>query len=322
MATGTTTKTQIANINSFYSRDLLIRVQPLLVHNKFGMVKDIPKNNSDVIKFRRYANLSAATTPLVEGITPNGSQLSKTDVSATLNWYGDFVTLTDKLTMETEDPVRMETNEILADQAGDTIDQIVRDVLVAGTSVIYSGSGNTDRDEVAAGDVITATNVDVAEETLKANKARFMTNYVDPSTGISTVPLPPCFIGICHVYTTKTIRAFTGFTKVELYAMPGARMEGEIGKYGNTRFIETVNAKVFTGAGTGAIDVYATLILAKYAYGVSRMSGAALMNIVKPLGSAGSSDPLDQRETSGWKASLTAVILNDAFMVRIEHARV
>ena len=46
------------------------------------------------------------------------------------------------------------------------------------------------------------------------------------------------------------------------------------------------------------------------------------MNIVKPLGSAGSSDPLDQRETSGWKASLTAVILNDAFMVRIEHARV
>lgn len=322
MATGTTTKTQIANINSFYSRDLLIRVQPLLVHNKFGMVKDIPKNNSDVIKFRRYANLSAATTPLVEGITPNGSQLSKTDVSATLNWYGDFVTLTDKLTMETEDPIRMETNEILADQAGDTIDQIVRDVLVAGTSVIYSGTSNTARNEVAAGDVITATNVDVAEETLKANKARFMTNYVDPSTGISTVPLPPCFIGICHVYTTKTIRAFTGFTKVELYAMPGARMEGEIGKYGNTRFIETVNAKVFTGAGTGAIDIYATLILAKYAYGVSRMSGAALMNIVKPLGSAGSSDPLDQRETSGWKASLTAVILNDAFMVRIEHARV
>jgi len=317
-----TTKTQINNINSFYSRDLLIRVQPLLVHNKFGMIKDIPKNNSDVIKFRRYANLTAATTPLVEGVTPAGSQLSKTDVTATLNWYGDYIVLTDKLTMETEDPVRMETNEILADQAADTVDQIVRDILVAGTSVIYSGSGNTQNSEVAAGDVITATNVDVAEETLKANKARFMTSYVDPSTGISTVPLPPCFIGICHVYTTKTIRAFTGFTKVELYAQPGARMEGEIGKYGNTRFIETVNAKVFTGAGTGSIDLYATLILAKYAYGVTRMSGAAMQNIVKPLGSGGSSDPLDQRETSGWKASLTACILNDAFMVRIVHARV
>jgi len=115
-----TTKTQISNINSFYSRDLLLRAQPLLIHNKFGMVKDIPKNNSDIIKFRRYANLTAATTALTEGVTPEGSQLSKTDISSTLQQYGSFITLTDKLTMETEDPVRMETNEILADQAGDT----------------------------------------------------------------------------------------------------------------------------------------------------------------------------------------------------------
>lgn len=321
MAAGTTTKTQISNINSFYSRDLLVRVQPLLVHNNFGMVKDIPKNNSDVIKFRRYANLTAATTPLVEGVTPAGSQLGKTDISATLNWYGDFVTLTDKLTMETEDPVRLEANEVLADQAADTIDQLARDILVAGTSIIYA-AGRVSRITVAAGDVITASLIDTAEETLKANKARFMTNYVDPSTGIATIPLPPCFIGICHVYTTKTLRAMSGWTKVELYAQPGSRMEGEIGKYGNTRFIETVNAKVFTGAGAAGIDVYATLIIAKYAYGVSRMSGAALQNIVKPVGSAGSADPLDQRETSGWKASFTAVILNDAFMQRIEHARV
>ena len=322
MATGTTTKTQIDNINSFYSRDLLIRVQPLLVHNKFGMVKDIPKNNSDVIKFRRYANLSPATTPLVEGVTPNGSQLSKTDISATLNYYGDYVTLTDKLTMETEDPVRMETNEILADQAGDTLDQLTRDIIVAGTSVIYSGSGNTATADVAAGDVITAANLQTAEETLKANKARFMTTFVDPSTGISTQPLPPCFIGICHTYTTKTLRAMTDWVKVETYAQPSARMMGEIGKIGDIRFIETVNAKVFTGAGTGSIDVYATLVIAKYAYGTSRLAGAALQNIVKPLGSGGTSDPLNQRETSGWKATHTAIILNDAFMVRIEHARV
>jgi len=317
-----TTKTQISNINSFYSRDLLLRAQPLLIHNKFGMVKDIPKNNSDIIKFRRYANLTAATTALTEGVTPEGSQLSKTDISSTLQQYGSFITLTDKLTMETEDPVRMETNEILADQAGDTLDQLCRDILVAGTSVAYSGTSNTARNEVAAGDVIEASDVDDAEETLKVNKARYMTSYVDPSTGISTTPLPPCFIGITHTYSVKTIRAFTGFTKVELYAQPGARMIGEFGKYGNTRFIETVNAKVFTGAGTGSIDVYATLIIAKFAYATSRISGAAMMNIVKPIGSAGSADPLDQRETSGWKASFVATILNDAFMTRIEHARV
>lgn len=319
---GMTTKTEISNINSFYSRDLLYRAQPLLVHNRWAMTKNVPQGNSDVIKFRRYGNLSAATTALTEGVTPTGSALSKTDLTATVLQYGDYVTLSDKLTMETEDPVRMETNEILGDQAGDTIDQLTRNVLVAGTNIIYSGTGNTARDEVAAADVITAANIDTAEETLKASKAKFITSFVNPSTGISTSPLAPCFIAIIHTYTTKTVRAFTGFVPVEKYSIPSERMVGEIGKYGNTRFIETVNAKVFTGAGTGAIDIYATLILAKYAYATSRINGFALQNIVKPLGSAGSADPLNQRETSGWKATFVAKILNDDYMLRIEHARV
>lgn len=317
-----TTTADITNINSFYSRDLLYRAQPFLVHTKFGQVKDIPAGNSSVIKFKRYANFAVATTALVEGVTPQGKKLSETIVTATALQYGDFVTLTDKLTMTTEDPVRMEANMILGDQAGNTIDQLCRDVMVAGTNVIYAGSGNTATADVAAGDVITLANIQSAEETLKVANTRWMTSFVDPSTGYSTVPLPPCFVGICHVYTTKTIRAMTGFTKVELYAQPGARMEGEIGKIENTRFIETVNAKVFTGAGTGSIDVYGTLIFGQFAYGISRISGHAMENIVKPLGSGGTSDPLNQRETSGWKATFVAKILNDDFIIRIEHARV
>jgi len=322
MSAQKTTTAEITNVNSFFSRDLLFRAQPRLVHTKFGQVKDIPAGNSSVIKFKRYANLAAATTALVEGVTPAGSRLSETIVTATALQYGDFVTLTDKLTMTTEDPVRLEANAILGDQAGDTLDQLARDVLVAGTNVIYSGTSNTQNDHVAAGDVITLANIQSAEETLKANKTMWMTSFVDPSTGYNTTPLPPSFIGICHVYTTKTIRAMTGFTKVELYANPASRMDGEIGKVENTRFIETVNAKVLTGAGTSSIDLYVTLIMGQHAYGVTRIAGHALENIVKPLGSAGTADPLNQRETAGWKATFVAKILNDDFIVRIVHARV
>lgn len=317
-----TTTAEITNVNSFYSRDLLFRAQPLLTHNKFGMVKDIPAGNSSVIKFKRYANFAVATTPLVEGVTPAGKQLSETIITATALQYGDFVTLTDKLTMTTEDPVRAEANMILGDQAGNTLDQLTRDVLVAGTNVIYSGTSNTARNEVAAGDVITVGNIQTAEETLKANNTRYVTSFVDPSTGYNTSPLPPSFVGICHIYTTKTIRAMTGFVKIENYSNGSGRFDGEIGKIENTRFIETVNAKVFTGAGTGSIDIYATLIMGMWAYGTTRIGGNALVNIVKPLGSAGTADPLDQRETAGWKATFVAKILNDDFIVRIEHARV
>lgn len=312
----------ITNVNSFYSRDLLLRAQPFLTHTRFGQVKDIPMGNSSVIKFKRYANFTVATTPLTEGVTPVGKKLSETIITATALQYGDFVTLSDKLTMTTEDPVRLEANGVLSDQAGNTIDQLCRDAMVGTTNVIYSGSGNTANADVAAGDVITLANIQTAEETLKVANTRYMTSFVDPSTGYSTVPLAPAFVGICHTYTVKTIRAMTGFTKVELYANPAARMEGEFGKIENTRFIETVNGKVYTAAGTGSIDVYATIIMGREAYGITRIAGHAMENIVKPLGSAGTADPLNQRETAGWKATFVAKVLNDDFMLTIRHARV
>jgi len=99
-------------------------------------------------------------------------------------------------------------------------------------------------------------------------------------------------------------------------------MEGEIGTYNEIRFVETNNAKIKTGAGTAGIDVYCTLVFGANAYGTTRISGEALKNIVKPIGSAGSADPLDQRATSGWKATFVAKILNENFIQRIESAAV
>lgn len=81
------------------------------------------------------------------------------------------------------------------------------------------------------------------------------------------------------------------------------------------------NAVLYPGeAGAGGRDVYSTLILGDNAYGVTEVTGGGLEHIFKPLGSAGAADPLNQRCTSGWKATQTAVILVDEFMRRIETA--
>ena len=53
------------------------------------------------------------------------------------------------------------------------------------------------------------------------------------------------------------------------------------------------------GAGANGADVYSTLILADDAYGTTKVAGGGLQHIVKPLGSGGSSDPLNQRATVG-----------------------
>ncbi len=71
-----------------------------------------------------------------------------------------------------------------------------------------------------------------------------------------------------------------------------------------------------------AMPVHATLVFGKDAYGVVDVDGkGAVRLIVKPHGSGGSADPLDQRATVGAKVTAyAAVILNDLWLVKIEHA--
>lgn len=316
-----TTRTQVSReVDAFYSRTLLMRAIPLFVHTKWGQVRDIPRNaGTNTVRFRRYGNLSAATTALSEGVTPAGSQLSQTVITAVVQQYGDYVTVTDVLDYESPDPELMIAAEVLGDQAGDTLDQLTRDVITAGTNVQYATA--TERSSIASGDKITLLEVKKAIRTLKNNNTRKITTMINPTTGYDTTPVNSCFIGIVSPDTTYDLDALDGWTPVEKYSSQMGVMEGEVGKLKEVRFVETTNAKVFAGAGAGgAVDVHATMIFGRDFYGVTRISGEAMKNIVKPLGSAGTADPLDQRATSGWKATFVAKILNDDFGVRIEHA--
>src|SRR3978361_1722489 len=125
-------------VANFYDRRLLRKAFPRLIHSLYAQTRDLPSGDSTVIKFRRYSLLTAATTPLTEGVTPSGSQLSKTDITSTVQQYGDYITLTDKLVFSTTDPVLTEANSVLAQQAGNTLDQLTRDVIIAGTTIQYA----------------------------------------------------------------------------------------------------------------------------------------------------------------------------------------
>lgn len=315
----TTVTTVPHAVNNFYDRTMLKAARPLLVHTRWAQVKDIPRNNTNVIKFRRYSLLSANTTALSEGVTPSGTQLEVTDVSATVLQYGDYVTLTDWLQMTTLDPILTETADLLGQQAGNSIDQLTRDVMVAGTTVQYASTSSS-RATVTAAMKLTRQEVREAVRTLQNNDAMKVTRMVNPSTGFNTSPLNACFVGIITENTLYDLKNESGWIPVQEYASQSGVMEGEVGAMDDVRFVMTTNAKVFASAGSGSIDVHATLIVAAEYYGISRISGASLKNIVKPLGSAGTADPLDQRSTSGWKASHITVRLNENFCVRIEHA--
>ena len=315
-----TSRTEIAKeVNNFYDMTLLVRATPYLAHNLFAQVRDIPRNHgTDVIKFRQYGSLTAQTTALSEGVTPSGTQLSTTDITATVLDYGDYVTITDKVLRESRDPVLTEAAEVLGEQAGNSLDQLCRDVIAAGTTVQYASTA-TATDEVTAAMKLTRAEVKEAVRTLRGANAKPVTHMINPSTGYNTVPVGMSYIGICSEDTGFDLDDATGWIPVEKYPNKSNVMEMELGSLANVRFVWTTNAKVSTAGGADSNDVHYTLIFGKEAYAQTRISGEALKNIVKPLGSAGTADPLDQRTTSGWKATYVAKILNQNFIVRVEH---
>src|SRR5882724_10183823 len=139
MANTTTSNVTSASQN-FLSLPLLSRAYPFFVHTLWGQVRDIPRNKTENIRFRKYSSLSAATVALTAGATPTGSQLSITEITAVPLQYGDFITTTDYLDMTTIDPLKTEMAEILGDEMGDTLDQLTRAVLVAGTTIQYAST--------------------------------------------------------------------------------------------------------------------------------------------------------------------------------------
>ncbi len=293
----------------------------MLVFTKWGQTRNIPRNNSDTIKFRKYNALNKATTPLSEGVTPSGSQLSVTDSSATIKNYGDYVTLSDKLKMETEDPVETEAVEVLGEQASETLDTLARDVLMAGTNVQYAG-GVSDRASITSSEKIDATEVKKAVRTLKNNKAKKITAMVPAQMGYNTTPVDACYVGVVHPDTTYDLKGLSEFEPIENYrsGLSNGPMPGEVGKVDEVRFVETTEGKIWVDEGDSNQDVYGTLILGQNAYGTTRISGEAMRTIRKQLGSGGSQDPLDQRATIGWKATFVTKILQQDFMLRLEHA--
>lgn len=308
-AVNTTTQTgdgqeMSVQMKTFYDKIVIKNAVPNLVHDQFGQKKPIPQGSGKTIEFRRLNPFPKATTPLTEGVTPNGKNLDWERVTATVGQYGDYVTTTDMLDMTAIDSNIAEAGRVLGDQAGLSLDSVVKEILNSGTNVQYGEGTKASRSALTSSDVLTVKAVKRAVTTLK----RFNAKRIDGD-----------YVAIIHPDVAYDLmndpkwEALNSYNPKNVYA-------GEIGRLYGVRFVETSEAKIFEGAGAEGIDVYSTLFLGADAYGTTSIEGGGLEMIIKPKGSAGTADPLNQRSSVGWKATKTACILTDAFMVRVETA--
>ena len=300
-----------AEMKTFYEKRLIDQAEPKLVHDQFADRYPIPQNGGKIIELRKYDSLPKATTPLTEGVTPEGQALNVTKVTSEVHQYGGWVPVTDLLNLTAIDNNIVQATRILASQAGRTMDTITRDVLAGGTNVIYAPKIGADG---ATTEVNSRANLDA---TCTLTPDLFFRAAAQLGAMNADGLEDGSYVAIFHPYAAYDLMRSEEWIDVHKYAQPEAIYNGEIGKIGNVRFVVSSEAKIWKGDGCPeGLAVFGTVVLGAHAYGVTEVEGGGLEHIVKQLGYG--DDPLNQRASVGWKGLKTAERLVEQYMVRIE----
>lgn len=235
--TAATTGNELSDeMKTYYSDYLIDNAAPRLIHDQFGQKHPIPKNGGKTIEFRKYNPLPKLTVPIQEGVTPNGQKLSVSKVTAKVDQYGGYVALSDVLLLSAIDNNMVQATKLLGAQSGATLDTITREVLNGGSSVQYGDSKTVNARYLLTGGEASGNNY----LTVRAVKmaARYLKTQNAQKIGDS-------YVAIIHPDIAFDLTDDPEWKEPHTYCDTKELYEGEIGKIGGVRFVETTEAKIF-----------------------------------------------------------------------------
>ena len=307
-----TTNTLTTTMQTYNDRKTLEIAKTKFVYAQFGQKKPLPRNSGKTISWRRY-NLftpNATTQALTEGVVPTEQNLSQTTVNATVSQYGAYVKISDLLDMTALDSVVRDSSVLLGEQLGTVVDWVTRDAMLATTSVQYAG-GAANANAITNSSVMTVAEIRKAVRTLKKNKAR-------PFNG----GRGDHFICIVSPDVAYDLQNDTDWKAVRQYQDKEAIYSGELGSMFGVVFVESTEAYFANNSASEPVAIHHSLIFGADAYGIVDIEGSGgIKTYVKPAGSAGTSDPLNQISTVGAKVmAYAAKVLNPAWIIDIQTA--
>jgi N4-gp56 family major capsid protein len=200
----------------------------------------------------------------------------------------------------------MEYKKLIGQNAGESINEKVRDVLVAGTGVSYANS-KAARNLLDSADTIDLDDILDTVESIEANDA--------PMIGDE-------YVAIISPYVKTRLMKDSAFREATRYlAKDNSIFTGEVANIDGVRFVRTSTAPSVSDSGTNnsVSNVEQSIILGDGAYGIARLLPGDFDVVVTPPGGHG--DEYKVKTSIAWKAYLKSVILNQNFMRRLESAR-
>lgn len=298
-------------MSTFYDKVFLKKAKNELRYDFGATVKKHAMNMGKSIIFNRLTPLALVTAALTEATNPAEVAMTSTQVTATLAEYGTYTTIGSLFKMTSIDEDLKEHVEVHGQNAGESIDNLIRlelsanatRQLVATTAAISSTSA------IHTSDVITGLEIRKAVRTLKLNKAPRFSGAL--------------YRGIIGPQQAMDLFGASEWLDAHRYTTSDAIERGVIGKLHGVEFVETNNPTValsggFSTSTTDVANVYDTYVFGRGAYAmVSLDSFSAPKIYVKNPGAGDTSNPLDLWSTVGWKMPFAAKTLNSNFIVKI-----
>ncbi len=273
-----------ANTLQAYNSRLLLRAVEEFVISKFTTKKAQPKFEGKKAVFSHYDQIPASaftTAVLADGVTPTAVDMTKKSVECSLANYGAFTEFSDEVSLYHEDGKVLvkEATDNLGSGAGTAIEGLLFAELEANAGVDFLTVPEAD----------TQTGLDKAETQLRVNLAKKFKSMITGSKNTDTKTIRECYVAFFNPSDVLAIEALPGFVPVNEYGYSDGLIQNETGSRRGLRFVESNNAAA------GQISILGEEALAE----VSIRSKGKMQTYVEGYGSAGSADPLHQRQTVG-----------------------
>ena len=295
-----------------YMKEALPIIEYNLVYSQFGQSDSMPRGDGNSFRFIRFTKLDSDTgyTANTTGAAPSWTpdSIADTLINVTPDFlFGNGVEWTEarQYTSWVDLPKAMRKN--ISVQAAEALDKRVRDVVIAGSNVIYAG-GVAARTDLTTASVISMTDIFRAVEDLKAYGAKPVSKYSK-------------FCAIISPYTERSLLLDASFRDLVEHRRPDDLFEGHLGTLAGVDFWVSELAPNIASSGSASSvgNVEQTLIIGEGAYGVAKIMFDNFDVVYTAPGGHG--DEWKTKHKLTWKASMKAVIIDDSRMVRLESAR-
>lgn len=297
-----------ATMATYYSKVFLEKARLLIRHDAFAQKRGVPANSGKVVNFTRHVAPAVATSGLTESVTPTAINVSGQTVAVTLVEYGAYGQISKFYEKTSIDVGLKEQVEAFGVNAGESIDTIIKNTLIAAGGTAQYTDASTSSTSVAS--AIDSSDIRKAVRTLKKNKAI-------PFQGTQGNPV---FGGLIGPEVAYDLLGDTTWQATQQYVNPDPMKRGILGTFFGVEFVETNNNYKPNSSGSGG---YVTWICGKEAYGVVSIdsedvtSPGAAQIVLKDSGPNDTGNPLSLWSTLGWYAPFNAVVLNTDWIIEL-----